>query len=156
MLFLCGSLFGMTLACIYCCCVFKYKTSIDGSRYLPSLWAASSALDFLCSKVVHPMGALDYSYPGSTPVCPRYFQIALTSFQGLTRVSPNCPACGVGHLGAGPRCMTSPREGEWSFDYLLSRAHLSEHRGVDTGKLIERTQMNQAWSLIRLLRAACH
>ena len=26
------------------------------------------------------------SFPGSTPVCPRYFRIALTSFGGLTRV----------------------------------------------------------------------
>ena len=51
-----------------------------------------------------------FSFPGSTPVCPRCVRIALTSFQGLTRVSPQCPACGVGHLGAGPRCMTSLRE----------------------------------------------
>ena len=30
---------------------------------------------------------------------PQYVPIALTSFQGLTRVGPQCPACGVGHLG---------------------------------------------------------
>ena len=30
------------------------------------------------------------------PGLPRYVRIALT---GLTRVSPQCPACGVGHLG---------------------------------------------------------
>ena len=35
-------------------------------------------------------------FPGSAP---QYFQVALTSFQGLIWVSPKCPACGVGHLG---------------------------------------------------------
>ena len=40
-----------------------------------------------------------FSFPESTPVCPRCVRIALTSFQGLTRVSPQCPACRVGHLG---------------------------------------------------------
>ena len=43
---------------------------------------------------------------------PRYVRRALTSFQGLTWVSPKCPACGVGHFGAAPRCMTPPREGK--------------------------------------------
>ena len=33
------------------------------------------------------------------PGLPRYVRIALTAFQGLTRVSPKCPACGTGHLG---------------------------------------------------------
>ena len=37
------------------------------------------------------------SFPGSTPVCPWYVRIALTSLHGLTRVSPKCPDCGVGH-----------------------------------------------------------
>ena len=41
-----------------------------------------------------------FSLPGSTPVvCPPYVRIASTSIQGLTRVSPQCPACGVGHFG---------------------------------------------------------
>ena len=34
-----------------------------------------------------------FSFPGSTTVCPRCVWIALKSFQGLTRVSPKCPAC---------------------------------------------------------------
>ena len=43
-------------------------------------------------------------FRGSAPVCPRYVRIALalTSLQGLTRVSPKCPACGVGHLVLAP------------------------------------------------------
>jgi len=61
------------------------------------------------------------SFLGSTPVCPQYVLIASTSFQGLTWVSHKCPACGVGHLGAGPRCMTTPQEGEWSFRLTLVR-----------------------------------
>ena len=39
------------------------------------------------------------SFPRSTPVCPQYIRIALTSFQRLIRVSPKCPACGTGHFG---------------------------------------------------------
>ena len=39
------------------------------------------------------------SFPGSTPVCPQYVLIALTSFEGLTRISPKCSACGTGHWG---------------------------------------------------------
>ena len=39
-----------------------------------------------------------FSFPGSTPVCPRCVRIALTSFQGLTRVGPQWPACAVGQL----------------------------------------------------------
>ena len=31
--------------------------------------------------------------------CNGWVRIALTSFQGLTWVSPQCPACGMGHLG---------------------------------------------------------
>ena len=49
------------------------------------------------------------SFPRSTPVCPMYF------IPGAHPGQPKCPACGMGHLpmlGAGPRCMTSPREGE--------------------------------------------
>ena len=40
-----------------------------------------------------------FSFPGSTPVCPWCVRKALTSFQGFTRGSPQCPACGVGQLG---------------------------------------------------------
>ena len=39
------------------------------------------------------------SFPRVNPVCPRYIRIALTSFRGLNQVSPQCPACGNGHLG---------------------------------------------------------
>ena len=45
------------------------------------------------------IGCILLSFPWSSPVCPRYVRIALKSFQGLTLVSPKCPACGTGHLG---------------------------------------------------------
>ena len=79
---------------------------------------------------------------------PRYIRIALTSFQGLTRVSPSTMTwlcLWSWSLGPDPiRCMTSPREDERSFDNLLSGAHSSKHREFDTGKVIERTQ---CWTL---------
>ena len=43
--------------------------------------------------------ARSISFPGSTPICLRYVRIALTSFQGLTRVGRKCPAWGTGRLG---------------------------------------------------------
>ena len=58
------------------------------------------------------------SFPGSSPICSRCVR-ALTTFQGLTRVSVKWPACGMGLFGAGPRCMMSPQEGEWLFDLAL-------------------------------------
>ena len=76
------------------------------------------------------------SFPESTPICPWYVQIA---WRHSSRASPKCPAWGTGHFGAGLRCMMSPQDGEWTFDKLLSVTHPNEHRGVDTGKLIERT-----------------
>ena len=55
------------------------------------------------------VGAFVY-LPWVIPGLPRCVRIALTSFQGLTHVSPQCPACGVGHLGAGTRWTTPLRE----------------------------------------------
>ena len=43
-----------------------------------------------------PYGAFGFFFPWVDPGLPRYVRIALT---GLTRVSPQCPDCGVGHLG---------------------------------------------------------
>ena len=88
------------------------------------------------------------SFPGSTPVCPMYIQIALTSFQVLTLVSPKCPACGVGHLGlvAPGACRHHERVSDRSISSCQGLTP-SEHRGVGMGKLIERTHWWQVYSV---------
>ena len=48
------------------------------------------------------LGAFDklpWVDPSLPPAGPGYIRIALTSFQGLTQVSSQCPVCGMGHLG---------------------------------------------------------
>ena len=90
------------------------------------------------------------SFPGSTLVCPgMYVQIALTSFQGPTRVSPNCPVCGTGHLGLAPGAywplvhdVTTRGRVIVRLALVRGSARSNEHRRVDTGKLIERTHFN--------------
>ena len=54
-----------------------------------------------------------FSFPEPTPICPRGVRIALTSFQGLTRVSPLVPCLWSGPLGGDLRFMTSPQEGQY-------------------------------------------
>ena len=81
-----------------------------------------------------------FSFPGSTPVCPRCVRIALTSFQGLTRVSHQCPACGVCHLGVTRGAWRHNERASVIVRLALVRGSPEwAPRGVDTGKLIERT-----------------
>ena len=76
----------------------------------------------------------------NTPVCPRYVRKALTSFQGLSWVSPKCPAWGAGHLGLA--------RGAWRHHERMSDPSISSCQwltrmstsGSTQGKLIERTQ----------------
>ena len=63
---------------------------------------------------VRTMGAF-VKLPWVDPGLPQWVQIALTSFQELTWVSPQCPACGVGHLGLAPGAWRHYESGEWSF-----------------------------------------
>ena len=51
-----------------------------------------------CIKILR-VRSISFPPTGRPRSAPVHSNIALTSFHGLTRVSPQCPACGVGHFG---------------------------------------------------------
>ena len=83
-----------------------------------------------------------FSFPGSTPVCPKCVRIAWRHSRGFIQVSPQCPACGVGHLGVTWGAWRHNERASVIVQIALVRgspecAPQGRHR--HPGKLIERT-----------------
>ena len=103
----------------------KLETSTGKLGYyiqIHSQWVSISVMVFKLQLSVQSI-----SFPESTPTCPRYNQIALTSIQGLTRVSPQCPACEVGHLRLA--------RGAWCYHERLSDRSISSFTQTTQGSL---------------------